>query len=231
MDAKHIRIIQPAKSGSTYLNYKKFYSMVLFALVNSNYEFIFVDIGKNGRTLEEGVFEYTQFYNKLLAGKLNFPDRDDTKHNLNYVFAGDERFCLHEHLLTPYLQKEIDNTKRIYNYRLSHTRNVVENTFGVITSRFQILRRPINMKPENICYVILAICSIHNYLRRKSDTYFTPTTVDRENESGIIVEGDWRQNNTQLLGLQQVAKRNATAAAKQSRDEYKRYFNSIGKKI
>lgn len=209
------------------MNYKKFHSMVLFALVNSNYEFTFVDIGKNGN--EEGLFEYTQFCKKLLAGELHLPENDETKHNLNYVFIGDEGFGLHKHLLTPFSQREIDNEESIYNYRQARARNVVENTFGIITSRFKILCRPINIKPVNICYVVLAICSIHNYLRRKSELYFTSTTVDKENKSGtVVIEGDWRRDSAELLGLQKVNTTNATTLAKQSRDEYKRYFNSIG---
>lgn len=42
------------------------------ALVNSNYEFVFVDVGKNGRLSDGGVLQYTEFYRKLLDGKLKF---------------------------------------------------------------------------------------------------------------------------------------------------------------
>ena len=40
------------------------------ALVNANYEFIFVDVGKNGRISDGGVIESTKFYHKLIHGKL-----------------------------------------------------------------------------------------------------------------------------------------------------------------
>lgn len=42
------------------------------ALVNSNYEFIFVDVGKNGRVSDGGVIESTEFYHKLVNRKLLF---------------------------------------------------------------------------------------------------------------------------------------------------------------
>ncbi|KAK4885232.1 hypothetical protein RN001_001503 [Aquatica leii] len=46
IDGKHIRITCPAQSGALYYNYKKFYSIILMALVNADYEFIYFDIGK-----------------------------------------------------------------------------------------------------------------------------------------------------------------------------------------
>lgn len=206
--------------------------MVLLALVNSNYEFIFVDIGKNGRMSDGGVIEYTEFYQKLLRSQLKLPERSENVHNLNYVFIGDEGFALNENLLTPYAQRELDNEKRIYNYRLSRARNVVENAFGIIASRFQILRTPINMKPENICYVVLAICSIHNFLRKNSDDYVSLWSVDRENiETGTVANGDWRRESSEITGLDvnSTPVRNASNLAKKSRDEYKSYFNTIGR--
>ncbi|CAH2007052.1 unnamed protein product [Acanthoscelides obtectus] len=36
------------------------------ALVNADYEFIFVDVGKNGRLSDGGVIESTKFYHKLI---------------------------------------------------------------------------------------------------------------------------------------------------------------------
>ena len=41
-------INRPSKSGSIYFNYKKFYSIVLLALTDANYKFIFTDIGREG---------------------------------------------------------------------------------------------------------------------------------------------------------------------------------------
>jgi len=49
IDGKHIRIVPPAHTGTLYRNYTNFYSVVLMALVNSNYEFIYIDVGKQGR--------------------------------------------------------------------------------------------------------------------------------------------------------------------------------------
>lgn len=61
IDGKHIRIVQTPQTGFQFYNYKGFYSIVLMAIVNSNYEFIYVDVGKNGRISDGGVIETTKF--------------------------------------------------------------------------------------------------------------------------------------------------------------------------
>jgi len=49
VDGKHIRCINPKNSGSLFFNYKKYFSVILMAVVDSEYCFISIDLGAYGR--------------------------------------------------------------------------------------------------------------------------------------------------------------------------------------
>lgn len=227
---ENIRITCPAKTGAFYYNYKKFYSIVLMALVNSDYEFLYVDVGKNGRNSDGAILEYTKFYQYLRNNQLQLPLKEENIEQMNYVFLGDEAFALQKHILRPFSQSELTYKKRIFNYRLSRARNVVENTFGLITARFRILHTAITVQPENAKDIIIAICVLHNFLCRKSKSYFNRKTVDSENKitHDIKIDGEWRNNAVELYGFEKKKQTNVLVEAKQTRQEYLDFFNGNG---
>ena len=45
------------------------------AIVNSNYEIIYVDVGKNGRVSDGGLIETTLFHHLLIKGKFMPPPK------------------------------------------------------------------------------------------------------------------------------------------------------------
>ena len=71
-DGKHIRILHPKNSGSEFFNYKSFCSIVLLAVVDADYKFLFADVGCQGRISDGGVLKNSSFWEKLVEGMICF---------------------------------------------------------------------------------------------------------------------------------------------------------------
>uniref|UniRef100_A0A1B6E0R6 DDE Tnp4 domain-containing protein n=1 Tax=Clastoptera arizonana TaxID=38151 RepID=A0A1B6E0R6_9HEMI len=111
IDGKHVRIIPPKGSGSYFYNYKKSYSVVLMAIANANCEFVYCDVGTNGRVSDGGVIINTRFHEKLLTNSLNIPGPrplPNSKTVLDHVFVGDEAFVMHNYIIKPYPRETLD---------------------------------------------------------------------------------------------------------------------------
>lgn len=185
--------------------------MVLFAVVNANYEFIYIHMGTNGRVSDAGIWKETGLCKRLESNKLNIP------HPLYfseigcmpYVFIGDEAFPLMENLMKPYAQRNINVEQKIFNYRLCRARRVVENAFGIMATRFRLFLRPIAFDVDKIDTVVLACCALHNFLRKMSKkNYVTKSYVNHEGTHGgtwlYLVCGDKLENYKILNGLESI---------------------------
>ena len=56
LDGKHIAIKKPKRSGSEYFKYKGCFSLVLLALVNADYKFLWVNAGASGSSSDAQIF-------------------------------------------------------------------------------------------------------------------------------------------------------------------------------
>jgi len=67
--------------------------------------------------------------------------------------------------MKPYAHRGLNTTERIFNYRLSRARRIVENAFGILASRFRVFRTQIMFQPHKVETVVLAATVLHNFLR------------------------------------------------------------------
>ncbi|XP_076039004.1 uncharacterized protein LOC143024119 [Oratosquilla oratoria] len=56
LDGKHVPIKKPKKGGSLYCKYKKFHSIILMAVADAKYKFLYVDIGAEGGAGDGGTW-------------------------------------------------------------------------------------------------------------------------------------------------------------------------------
>lgn len=223
LDGKHVTIQAPPNSGSQYFNYKKTYSIVLLALVDAHYNFVMVDVGAYGKNSDGGIFAKSNLGKALQNNSLCVPHNaplPDTDIETPYVIVGDEAFPLKTFLMRPYPGKELDNSKRIFNYRLSRARRTVENSFGILTQKFRIFARRIQANPENVDFIILSACILHNFIKKYDrNTY----TYEYRSENLNNIPQNVVLENLPMQGG------NATNDAFRIRELFKEYFLEMGR--
>ncbi|KAJ8891803.1 hypothetical protein PR048_004357 [Dryococelus australis] len=211
MDGRHITIVAPNGSGSAFYNYKGRHGMVLLAIVDASYQFVMCDFG---RISDGGVLKNTRFIERLKNHQLNTP-REDTMGNCStampYVFVVDDVSPLRVDVMKPFRQTELMSLeRRIYNYRVSRARRIVENVFGILASRFRIFHTAINLHPKNIEPIVLTTCLLHDVLVKSV-------------QNGGITNLGYDTNNTRMLGLS-----NTSRTAEKVRDDFMNYFVNEG---
>ena len=191
------------------------------ALVDANYKFIFVDVGCNGRISDGGVFGNSTLYHGLEHDLLSLPSPKALPGSENvvpYHIVADEAFPLKPYLMKPFSQRGLTREKRMFNYRWSRGRRCVENAFGILANRFRVFRTPLAVHPESAEKIVMACCTLHNYLR---DHTLTVTDAhDREAEGHF---------DGALVTLNHQGSNNYTGQASQIRDTLCDYFNGSGR--
>lgn len=238
-DGKHIEIQAPDNSGTEFFNYHGFFSIVLFAVVDANYNFVYANVGCQGRISDGGVFSETNFKKCLDDNTMHLP-RPSPLPGRNtctpFVFVADDAFPLSNNVMKPFPgAQDKGSPKRVFNYRLSRARRVAENAFGIICSVFRVLRKPMILEPQVAQQVTLAILFLHNFLRNgASRAIYNPvgmldTDCIATNESH---PGLWRQAPATggLLNIPRMPRR-SSVDAQSVRNDFVEYFVSPEGKV
>ncbi|MGL5903907.1 MAG: transposase family protein, partial [Cetobacterium sp.] len=133
-----------------FYNYKSRFSIILTAVVDAHYRFACVSSGTQSWVSDAGVFALSDLKVAMDTGQLHVPPDDslpNTDVMMPYMFIGDEAYPLQTNLMKPFPFRNLSKDQRIYNYRLSRARPVVENAFGILANRFRVLRTTICLHP------------------------------------------------------------------------------------
>ena len=128
-------------------------------------------------------------------------------------------------MVKPYSAMHLTYEERVFNYRCSRARRVVENGFGILAARWRVLHTPMQVEPKNVRKVIRASVALHNVMRDKKN-HIPRSYLDHEGEDGQIVRGEWRTDG--VMRQVEAAGRGPrlTRAGKEQREYLKAYVNS-----
>ena len=99
---------------------------------------------------------------------------------LPYYLVDDKIFPLKDWLMCPY-SGLLSEAKMLFNHRLSRARLTIENAFGVLDARWIFFFFFFRTSCKNVVRYVMAVISLHNYLRQTKNVYYCPTGfVDSE---------------------------------------------------
>lgn len=134
---KHIRIQRPPKSTSTFYNYKSTYRKVLYAIVNVDYCFQYIDVENDYRSNNRSIVNHSTLKIELENELLKWP--------VGAIFALRMMLFVLRYIWYSYYSQG----ERIFNFRLFRVgRHVEENAFGSLANRFHIFSRHMYLKVE-----------------------------------------------------------------------------------
>ena len=228
IDGKHIAIKNPPRSGTLYFNYKGFYSIVLLGVVDADYKFLWADVGANGSTSDCGIFNASDLEPALRTGTIGFPDPEPLPHDdrpMPYFLVGDDAFPLRTWMVKPISKRFLDRPERIFNYRTSRARRVVENGFGILANRFRCLLTTLQHAVETSQVIVRACLCLHNLMRERFPN-LQNADLDRDDDDGHVVPGAWRDAAV-MREVDNVPRApRANRDGKRQRVYLKHYFNS-----
>lgn len=235
IDGKHCILQSPIHSGSEFYNYKSTFSILLMGIGDADYCFVYADVGCQGRISDGGVFKNTSFYKKLDNNEIEIPNEESLPgraSKIPYVFVADDAFPLKNNIMKPFpgIQKK-GSKERIFNYRLSRARRIIENIFGIMSAVFRVLRKPMLIEPhtQKATKVVLCCVYLHNFLRKShsSRNIYTPLGIFDAEVEGHVIEGSWRNdsNPSSFLPLNRVG-RKPSQSSHFIRQEFADYFKT-----
>ncbi|KMQ85602.1 nuclease harbi1 [Lasius niger] len=190
-----VSVTGSAKQRINILHYKGHHSINLLGISDAKYCFTIVDIGAEGRQSDGGVFRNSEIGKRFEVNSFKLPNPKQIEIDgpeLPYVLVADKAFPLSMYMMRPHPRSgKLDIGKKIFNYRISRARRVVENAFGMLVTRWRIYRRPIIANVSNVRKIVQATVALHNFIIKNEEqltgnkSYLHITSEDARTSHGV----------------------------------------------
>ena len=178
----------------------------MFALVDYDYKFMFIDVECQGRISDGGVYNNSSLGNTIENDLLDLPPRrslpisedpewihDHETECFPFMIVAADAFPQKPQIMKPYSHRNLDDKKLLFNYRVQRYRRVTENAFGIQSCRFRLFLARICLSTETAIDLFLAAVTLHNMLRTKSCNSCSPPEIfDEEINFQTLRPGSWR---------------------------------------
>ena len=76
------------------------------------------------------------------------------------------------HVLRPYSSRNLNVARRIYNYRLTRARRMLECAFGIVCNKWRIFHCAIDVCPDFCDVIVKTCCVLHNFVHQRDGFQF-----------------------------------------------------------
>jgi DDE superfamily endonuclease len=191
IDGSHILVSPPERERIPYRNRKGFLSQNVLAACDFDAKFTMVLAGWEG-----SVADSMLWLESRRIGALPIPE--------GKYLLGDAGFANCDSCITPYRgvryhlkewasgNKTPQNKEELFNLCHSKLRNIIERSFGILKSRFKILKlaRPFDMDAQS--RIVPALCLLHNILVNIKETDLELEVEDLVEDSGSETVQEYR---------------------------------------
>ena len=194
------------------------------AVSNADSNFIYVDVGTNGRVSDGGVWDNCSLWQHIENGSAGIPDEEvlpNSSTRLPYVIVADDAFLLKRHIMKPFPHQNQNLEQHVFSYRLSRAQRTVENAFGILANRFQMLKKPLDLEPQKVEQIVIACTALHNYLSK------APIIPNLCSDANIVNREQIPGTYNLMLPLE-CQEHSSTINGTTVRNLYMKYFNDEG---
>jgi len=96
-------------------------------------------------------------------------------------------------MMKPFTLRGLTTEERIFNCRLSRARKVVENAFGILANRFQVMSSTMQHQVSTVKLIVKTCLILHNLMRIKYPSLQNQQLEKAQDESDDLVPGAWRE--------------------------------------
>ncbi|CAH2010300.1 unnamed protein product [Acanthoscelides obtectus] len=215
IDGKHIRIRNPDHSGSMFRNYKHFFSTVLQGVAGPDYKFITIDTGGYGKESEGGVFSNSRLHRRLENNEFcnkRLTTLPGSNIKVPCMLLGDEAYPVKTYLMRPFPASQLGPEHTIFNKRLSQARQVIECAFGIISAKWRVLQKGIEVEPNFVDDIVKCVCLLHNII------------IDKEGEPQPMSIPQQSETSTTRARFASLGENRSVTTAYVIRDKFAAYF-------
>jgi len=130
----------------------KIFFVVLMAVADTNYRFVYVDIGSYEKDCDSTNFKLSTLWTSIQTNMLELPIERPLSGtegpNVPHFVVGDEGFALNRNILRPFGKSSLSVKKRVHNYCLCRARGFVDCAFGILSNKWRTSQRPLNVSPD-----------------------------------------------------------------------------------